>query len=192
MYPAIFLDRDGVIIENRADYVRDWSQVSIFPNAIKALSNPIIKKYKVVIVTNQSAVGRNLISLKTAREINDKLADIIKQDSGNVDAIYMCPHNPEDQCHCRKPQPGMLLQAARELSLNLSASWMIGDAWSDLLAGQAAGTRGTIIVKTGRGARQLLLPRPEHLKEHFVFEDVYEAVHAILDLDKHSHHSNTD
>ena len=192
MYPAIFLDRDGVIIENRADYVRDWSQVSVFSNAIKALSNPIIKKYKVVIVTNQSAVGQNLISLKTAREINDKLADTIKQDGGNVDAIYMCPHNPEDQCHCRKPQPGMLLQAARELSLDLSASWMIGDAWSDLLAGQAAGTRGIIMVKTGRGAEQLLLPHPEHLKEHFVFEDVYEAVHAILDLDKRLHHSNTD
>jgi D-glycero-D-manno-heptose 1,7-bisphosphate phosphatase len=192
MYPAIFLDRDGVIIENRADYVRDWSQVSVFPNAIKALSDPIIKKYKVVVVTNQSAVGQNLISLKTAREINDKLADMIKQDGGNVDAIYMCPHNPEDQCNCRKPRPGMLLQAARELSLDLSASWMIGDAWSDLLAGQAAGTRGTIIVKTGRGARQLLLPRPEHLKEYFVFEDVYEAVHAIFDLDKRSHHSNTD
>ena len=192
MQPAIFLDRDGVLIENREDYVRDWSQVVIFPKAIEALSKSVVEKYKIVIVTNQSAVGQNLITIETAREINDKLAIIVKQMGGHVDGIYMCPHIPEDHCLCRKPQPGMLLQAARELSLDLSASWMIGDAWSDLLAGQAAGTRGTIMVKTGRGARQLSLSRPEHIKEHFVFEDVHEAIHAILDLDRRPYDSNTD
>jgi len=191
MYPAIFLDRDGVIIENRANYVRNWSQVSIFPNAIKALSNSIMEKYKIIVVTNQSAVGRNLISFETAREINDKLSVAIKQIGGNVDGIYMCPHAPEHECNCRKPKPGLLLQAAQELSLDLSASWMIGDAWSDLLAGQAAGTRGNIMVKTGRGAKQLLLSHPENLKGYFVFNDLSEAVNAIFQLDKLSHANNS-
>ena len=183
MHPAIFLDRDGVLIENRDDYVKDWSQVVFLPKAVEALSKSVLEKYKIIIVTNQSAVGQNLITFETAREINDKLATMIKQMGGHVDRIYMCPHVPEDKCDCRKPQPGMLLQAARELSLDLSASWMIGDAWSDLLAGQAAGTRGSILVKTGRGTKQLLLARPEHLKEHLVFDDVHEAIHAILSLD---------
>jgi len=192
MQPAIFLDRDGVLIENREDYVRDWSQVVIFPAAIQALSKSVVEKYKIVIVTNQSAVGQNLITLETAHEINNKLTIAIKQMGGHVDGVYMCPHVPEDQCNCRKPQPGLLLQAARELSLDLSASWMIGDAWSDLLAGQAAGTRGNVLIKTGRGAGQLFLPRPEHLKEHFVFEDIHEAIQAILDLDgcSQDHNSN--
>jgi len=183
MYPAIFLDRDGVLIENREDYVRDWSQVVIFPEAVKALSNPVMEKYKIVVVTNQSAVGRNLISFETAREINEKLGITFKQLGVRVDGFFMCPHVPEDECNCRKPQPGMLFQAAKELSLDLSNSWMIGDAWSDLLAGQAAGTRGVIMVKTGRGARQLLLPRPENLKDYFVFDDISNALIKIFDLE---------
>lgn len=191
MHPAIFLDRDGVIIENRADYVRDWSEVEIFPEAVKVLSDSSIEKYKIVIVTNQSAVGRNLISFQTAREINNKLGVAIKQMGGNVNGIYMCPHTPEDQCNCRKPRPGLLLQAAEELSLDLSASWMIGDAWSDLLAGQAAGTRGNIMVKTGRGAKQLLLSQPEDLKEYFVFNDLSSAVNAVFQMDAHLHGDNS-
>jgi len=186
MYPAIFLDRDGVLIENQEDYVRDWSQVIIYPDAVRALSNPAMEKYKIVIVTNQSAVGRNLISFETAQEINDKLAIAIKQMGVTVDGIYMCPHAPEDQCTCRKPQPGLLIQAAQELSLDLNSSWMIGDAWSDLLAGQAAETRGIAMVKTGRGASQLLLPQPENLKDHFVFNDLADAIRAILQFDGHS------
>ena len=192
MYPAIFLDRDGVIIENRANYVRDWSQVSIFPNAIKALTSLTVKKYKIVVATNQSAVGRNLISLKTVQEINDKLVDAIKQTGGKIDATYICPHAPDEQCICRKPQPGLLLQAARELSLDLNTSWMIGDAWSDLLAGQAAGTQGSIMVKTGRGAKQLLLSQPENLKNYFIFNDLFEAVNAIFQLDNRSYARKSD
>src|SRR5919107_5962924 len=113
MYPAIFLERDGVLIENRSDYVRDWSQVKIIPEAIRALSLPPIKKYKVVIVTNQSAVGRGVILLKTAQEINQRLVNLIREQGGQIDSVYMCPHAPADSCSCRKPQPGLLLQAAK-------------------------------------------------------------------------------
>jgi D-glycero-D-manno-heptose 1,7-bisphosphate phosphatase len=184
MHPAIFLDRDGVLIENRDDYVREWSQVVLLPKVMEALTKPVMEKYKIVIVTNQSAVGQNLITLETAREINDKLATIIEQRGGHVDGIYMCPHTSEDGCNCRKPQPGMILRAAHELSLDINASWMIGDAWSDLLAGQAAGTLGNIIVRTGRGANQLSLPRPYNLKEYFVSEDIHEALDMIISFNR--------
>jgi len=103
VYPAIFLDRDGVLIENRPAYVRDWSQVNVLPEAISALSNSAIKSYKVVIVTNQSAVGRGLMSLKTANEINEQLVNLIHRQGGKLDAVYMCPHSPEENCPCRKP-----------------------------------------------------------------------------------------
>jgi D-glycero-D-manno-heptose 1,7-bisphosphate phosphatase len=95
----------------------------------------------------------------------------------------MCPHAPNARCNCRKPNPGLLLQAAKELSLDLQQSWMIGDAWSDLLAGQAAGVRGVALLKTGRGSEQLSQPQPEGLGDYFVFNDLSDALNAIRKID---------
>ena len=186
MYPSIFLDRDGVLIENRSDYVRDWSQVKIIPEAVHALSLAPIKKYKVVLVTNQSAVGRGLILLKTAQDINQRLINLIREQGGQIDSVYMCPHAPEDGCSCRKPMPGLLLQAAKDLSLDLQRSWIIGDAWSDVQAGEAAGLRGTILLKTGRGTEQLLQASLEKVRANLVFDNLPLAFEAILSIDNHS------
>lgn len=180
MFPAIFLDRDGVLIENRSGYVRDWSHVQIFPEAIRALSNQKLDRYRIVIVTNQSAVGRGIMSFESAGEINDRLVRWIRHQGGRIDGAYLCPHGPDDGCDCRKPKPGLLLQAARDLALDLKRSWMIGDAWSDVQAGQAAGVRGTIILKTGRGAEQLSQSRPADLAEFLVCEDLPHALEVIL------------
>jgi D-glycero-D-manno-heptose 1,7-bisphosphate phosphatase len=182
MYPAIFLDRDGVLIENRSDYVRDWSQVKIIPEAIHALSLAQIKKYKVVIVTNQSVIGRGLILLKTAQEINQRLINLIREHGGQIDGVYMCPHKPEDGCSCRKPQPGLLLQAAKDLSLDLQRSWMIGDAWSDVQVGQNAGVRHSILLRTGRGPEQLSERCPEELTGYLIFDNLPLALDAIFSM----------
>lgn len=184
MYPAIFLDRDGVLIENRSDYVRDWSQVKIIPEAIRALSLAPLRKYKVVIVTNQSAVGRGLILFDTARDINRRLTDLIHDRGGQIDAVYMCPHTPEDGCACRKPLPGLLLQAAIDLSLDIGRSWMIGDAWSDVQAGETAGTRGTILLKTGRGAEQLLQAGIKKMNSNMILENLPLALETIFSMDR--------
>ena len=183
MYPAIFLDRDGVLIENRSDYVRDWSQVKIIPEAIHALSLATARNYKIVIVTNQSAVGRGLVLPENAEEINRRLVNLIHHHGGQVDGVYMCTHKPDDDCFCRKPRPGLLLQAARELSLDLQRSWMIGDAWSDVQAGQRANVRHTILLKTGRGPAQLLQPCPEEITSHLVFDNLPLAFEAIFGID---------
>jgi D-glycero-D-manno-heptose 1,7-bisphosphate phosphatase len=188
MHPAIFLDRDGVLIENRSDYVRDWSEAKIFPQAIDALTHPALQNYKVVIITNQSAVGRGLISLEAADKINRRLIDLIHLQSGRVDAVYMCPHSPEDGCLCRKPKPGLLVRAAEELSLDLRCSWMIGDAWSDVLAGQTAGVRQSVLLRTGRGREQLKQVPPEGVKSHLIFDDLSQALTAIFAVD--SRHAN--
>jgi D-glycero-D-manno-heptose 1,7-bisphosphate phosphatase len=179
MYPAIFLDRDGVLIENRSDYVRDWSHVKIIPEAIHALCLAAVRHFKIVIVTNQSAVGRGLLPHAHAEEINRRLVNLIRHQGGQVDGVYMCIHKPDDDCICRKPRPGLLLQAARELSLDLERSWMIGDAWSDVQAGQRAGVRHTILLKTGRGTEQLLQPSPEELAGHLIFDNLPLAFDAI-------------
>ena len=183
MFPAIFLDRDGVLIENRADYVRDWSQVKVFPEAIQALANSNLENYKIVIVTNQSVVGRGIISLETAMNINNSLVELIHAQNGKLDGAYLCPHDPDAKCNCRKPKPGLLLQAAEKLSLDLKSSWMIGDAWSDVQAGQAAGVRGTIIVKTGRGKDQLGMSLPKDNDNTLICEDLSDALAAIFAKD---------
>ena len=187
MYPTIFLDRDGVLIKNRPDYVRNWSQVEVIPEAIRALALVPIKKYKVVIVTNQSAVGRGLISLQTAQDLNQRLINLICEQGGQIDAVYMCPHAPEDGCSCRKPLPGLLLQAAKDLSLDIQHSWMIGDAWSDVQAGAAAGTQGTILLKTGRGVEQLLQAQSEKITGNLVFDNLPLALDAIFSIDNSTH-----
>lgn len=184
MYPAIFLDRDGVLIENKPDYVREWSQARLFPETIPALARAELESYRIVMVTNQSVVGRGLISLETAQEINARLVDLIRGQGGRLDGVYMCPHGPGAGCACRKPEPGLLLQAAAELSIDLPRSWMIGDAWTDLQAGRAAGVQGLILVRTGRGEDQLLQPRPEDLTQPLILGNLGLAIDKILHLDR--------
>ena len=187
MHPAIFLDRDGVLIENKPDYVRDWSEVHIFPQALGALAFSHAKNYKIVVVTNQSGVGRSLISLETAQGINQKLVQVILEGGAKIDGVYMCPHRPEEHCNCRKPRPGLLLQAARELEIDLQRSWMVGDAWSDLLAGKAAGVPGGVILRTGRGKEQLRQRSPEGVGDYLIFNDLSDALTGIFRIDDEQH-----
>lgn len=180
MYPGLFLDRDGVIIENRPAYVRSWSDVSIIPGALTALVKASSSPYKIVIVTNQSAVGRGIMTMGQAKAINDELMRMIEQAGGRIDAVYMCPHAPQANCSCRKPQPGLITQAAGELSLDLNRSILIGDALSDLLAGRRAGVRKLALVLTGRGKDQALRPKPENLDTIVTYNSLAEALSKML------------
>ncbi len=181
MSKAIFLDRDGVIIHNRSHYVRSWEDVAIYPFALKALARLSQSPYKIFILTNQSAVGRSLMSLDTVHEINDRIVAIINQYGGRIDEIYVCPHAPEDKCYCRKPQPGMILDARRDHKLDLANSWLIGDAASDLQAGDNGHIGNLALVKSGRGKKQLaILNSQQVLYPYFTFENLWEAVKTIL------------
>jgi D-glycero-D-manno-heptose 1,7-bisphosphate phosphatase len=181
--PAIFLDRDGVIIENRPTYVRHWSEVVIYPQALQALARIRLSPYKIVIITNQSAVGRGLMPLETAVMINQRLIAAIQQAGGRIDGVFMCPHAPEEECQCRKPKPGLLFQAAQALDLDLSRSIMIGDALSDLQAGQAAGLPLTVLVRSGRGRQQERLPLPAGLKPFLTYNTLAEALADLVQVD---------
>ncbi|MFC1463341.1 MAG: D-glycero-alpha-D-manno-heptose-1,7-bisphosphate 7-phosphatase [Candidatus Brachytrichaceae bacterium NZ_4S206] len=150
MRPAIFLDRDGVIIENREAYVRSWADVNFIPAALEALRALLPSDWAIVIATNQAAVGKGIITLEHAHRINQRVVAEVVRCGGRIDAAYLCPHRPDENCDCRKPKPGMLLRAARDLDLDLSRSVMIGDAITDMEAARAAGVRG-ILVMTGRG-----------------------------------------
>lgn len=178
--PAIFLDRDGVIIKNRADYVRRWDDVEIFPQALDALARLRHWPGKIVIVTNQSVVGRGLISLQEAQGINRRLLREIEAAGGRIDAVYMCPHAPDDNCACRKPRPGMLTQAARDLQIDLTQSIMIGDALTDLAAGRAAGVREVALVRTGHGQEQAASPAANEMEPFAVYNTLSDALQEMV------------
>lgn len=178
--PAIFLDRDGVIIENRAHYVRSWQDVAFLPGAIQALVRLAKTRYFIIIVTNQSAVGRGIMSQAAADEINERIIETIRQHGGRIDGLYMCPHAPDEQCSCRKPKPGLLFQAAGELPIDLEGSVMIGDALSDLEAGRRAGIMDRILLRSGRGNDQLRLAESDQHKPFRVFDSLLHAVNWLL------------
>ncbi len=177
MEAAIFLDRDGVLIQNRPGYVRRWQDVKVYPNAVRALVAAKSSPYKLVIITNQSAVGRGLMSLETANAINNQLAAELRQRGGRIDAVFMCPHAPEQHCACRKPKPGLLYQAERLLGIDLQKSLLIGDAVTDLQAGREAGLAKVALVRTGRGRSQAVLARTDGAP---VFQDLAHALRTFV------------
>lgn len=153
---AIFLDRDGVIIHNRADYVRRWEDVHFYPSSLRALQmiNRLQDRPKVFLITNQSAIGRGLISVKQYLEINQKILEVIVSSGGFIDQVFFCPHAPEENCDCRKPKPGMIFQAAHQYAIDLRETILIGDALSDIEAGYLGDIPNLYLVATGRGKKQ--------------------------------------
>lgn len=174
--PALFLDRDGVFIENRANYVRSWEDVEFFPQALAALARIREIPYKIIVVTNQSAVGRGILSLETAVQLNERILAVVREANGRIDASYLCPAQPGTNDPCRKPRPGMLHQAALEHNLDLNQSYMIGDALTDIQAGQAANVRQAVLLLTGRGAEQAQLPKASELPPFVTFANLATAL----------------
>jgi D-glycero-D-manno-heptose 1,7-bisphosphate phosphatase len=178
--PALFLDRDGVFIENRASYVRSWADVAFFPQALTALGRIREIPYKIIVVTNQSAVGRGIMLLETAVELNERILEVVREGNGRIDTSYLCPAKPGSNDPCRKPRPGMLLQAAQEHNLDLSQSYMIGDALTDIQAGQAAGVKQAILLLTGRGQAQARLPLAKELPPFATFPTLADALSHLF------------
>lgn len=146
--PTLFLDRDGVLIHNRADYVRTPHQAVLIPGAPQAVALAHTHGWRVIVVTNQSGVGRGLITLDDLHAIHAYIEQAVRAAGGELTRIYICPHRPDEHCACRKPRPGLLLTAAAELGLDLGAAYMVGDSFIDVQAAQAAGVR-PIFVQTG-------------------------------------------
>lgn len=152
---AIFLDRDGVIIHNRANYIISKENIKIYPFAIPALR--ILKQldFSLFIISNQSAVGRGIINIDQMESIQNSLEKSLWEQGITINGTYFCPHHPEANCECRKPRPGLIFSAVEKHRIDLSQSWMIGDAYSDIEAAKNAGIQNTFLVRTGRGNKQI-------------------------------------
>jgi len=154
---AVFLDRDGVIVEQVEGYVRRPEDLVFIPGAAEAIASLNRAGLLVVLVTNQAGVAKGVLTPQDLDAIHDRLEHELAARGAHLDRIYTCLHHPEAtvpefarDCDCRKPETGMLDQAARELGIDLHRSYLVGDMTTDILAGKRAGCR-TILVKTGFG-----------------------------------------
>ena len=149
---TIFLDRDGVINHNPPNkgYVRKWAEFTFIPNARKAIRELTESGYRIVVITNQSGIGRGLYSEEDVTDIHSRMVAEIRKAGGTIDAVYYCPHHPDAGCECRKPKPGMLMRAAREHNIELSNAYLVGDFPTDIEVGQRVGATAFLVL-TGLG-----------------------------------------
>jgi histidinol-phosphate phosphatase family protein len=141
MQKALFLDRDGVINENREDYVKTWDEFKFLPGAKEAIRLINNSDWMLIIITNQSPIGRGIFPPERLDKIHQNMLSELSKAGCYIDAIYFCPHKPDDYCDCRKPKPGLILRAASDFNIDLENSWMIGDSDSDIEAGREAGCK---------------------------------------------------
>jgi D-glycero-D-manno-heptose 1,7-bisphosphate phosphatase len=176
---AIFLDRDGVICKNRHDYVKNWAEFEFLPGVQVSLAALSHLGLPIIVVTNQSIIGRRIVPARVVDDIHQRMMAEVAAYGGRIDRVIYCPHRPEDKCRCRKPEPGMLLQVAEEMDINLAQSYLVGDAATDLVAGNSVGCR-TFLVLTGRGFQQLL-PTLGSMGSNFtIVRNLMEATSQIL------------
>lgn len=163
---TIFLDRDGTLCRE-VGYVNHPERLQLIPGAAEAVRELRADDWAVVVVTNQAGVARGYFPWHVVGQTHDRLRALLAQEGTGLDGIYACPHHPDvggsgfrKTCECRKPRPGMLLRASRELDLDLSRSYIVGDSFRDVGAGRNAGLAGAVLVRSGYGRGELLWKGP--------------------------------
>ena len=154
MNSAVFLDRDGVINRKaiEGEYITSWEEMELLPGVAEGIALLNRAGFCVIVVTNQRCVAKGLISEADLQDMHSRMREVLARDGAVIDAIYHCPHDLESQCRCRKPAPGMLLEAAKSRSIDLASSWMIGDSDSDIEAGKSAGCRTIRLLDHGESS----------------------------------------
>lgn len=177
---AIFLDRDGVINALRPGHVTSWEAFQFLSGALDAIRQLSLLDWPLVVATNQSAIGRGLLSEDGLAEIHRRMVAAIENAGGRIDLIVHCPHTPEDDCTCRKPEPGLFEDVAERLDVTLTDSYFIGDTLTDLGAAQQLGMT-FVLVRTGLGAKSLAEQTGLARQADWLAETIVDASQWILE-----------
>ena len=172
----VLIDRDGVINQDSDEFIKSPDEWHPIPGSLEAIALLNRHGYKVVVITNQSGLARGLFDRAMLEQIHTRMKRLTEQQGGKIDAIYFCPHGPDDHCACRKPSPGLLIDFGKEKAISLSGIPFIGDSLRDLQAGRAVGAQ-PLLVKTGKG-KQTLDNNPD--LNVSVFENLYDAAQFII------------
>ncbi len=175
----IILDRDGVINEDSDAYIKSAEEWVPIPGSLEAIARLNHGGYTVVVVTNQSGIARGYFNIETLTAMHKKMDEMLTKLGGQVDAVFYCPHEPRDNCDCRKPKPGMLLDVGQRYNITLSDVIFIGDTVSDMTAARNANAK-SILVRTGKGVKAEKILLAEGKESIPVFDDLADAVTALL------------
>ncbi len=148
---TVFLDRDGVINRDSSAYIKRWEEFEFLPRSLDALRLLTAQGISIILITNQSVIGRHMVAIETLMDMHRRMARAVADHGGAIQDIFFCPHVPGDGCNCRKPRPGMLLAARDRYQLDLSRTVMVGDSVKDVVAARRAGCGRAVLVRTGNG-----------------------------------------
>ncbi len=154
---TVFLDRDGVINADESDFIRSLADFTFLPGSINAISRLTRHGFSIFVITNQSGVGRGIIDPGELERIFSRMTREIEMAGGNIAGIYFCPHHPKDACQCRKPEPGLILQAAKDHDIDLSRAVMVGDRARDIESAIRAGCALSVLVGADGEMEQKML-----------------------------------
>lgn len=172
----VVLDRDGTINVDSDEFIKSPEEWLPLPGSLEAIALLNKHDYRVVVISNQSGVARGLFDMVTLEAIHAKMRQMVAAAGGNIEAIYFCPHGPDDHCSCRKPKPGLFEVFARDKQVDLKEVFAIGDSLRDIEASLAAGAK-PVLVKTGKGEKTLLKHPELNLP---VFHNLYDAAKHIV------------
>ncbi len=174
---TIILDRDGVINQDSDAFIKSPDEWIPLPGSLEAIARLCQTGYRIVVATNQSGLARGLFNLDTLSAIHAKMETAIHEHGGRLAGIYHCPHGPDDACNCRKPKPGLLLQLAQDLDIDLSQALAVGDSLRDLQAATAVGAQ-PVLVLTGKGTQTLAQLAPEQNIE--TYQNLADFVETLI------------
>ena len=179
-FSTVFLDRDGVINRDSSEYIKRWADFSFLPRSIDAIARLTRGGLRIIVITNQSIIGRGWVPPSGLEDIHRRMTAAIADQGGRIDAIYFCPHHPDDGCECRKPEPGLILRARQDHGLELSRAVMIGDSAKDIACARRAGCGAAVLVKTGNYAEAQKALDNAHISPDVTADDLWAAADWVL------------
>ncbi len=174
----VILDRDGVINEDRDDFVKNTLEWVPIEHSLEAIANLTQSGWRIVVATNQSGIARGLFDVHALNAMHEKMHRLVNQAGGRIDAVVFCPHLADDKCECRKPEPGMVIELAERFNARLEGLPMVGDSLRDLQSVYAAGGQ-PILVKTGKG--EATLAKGGLPEGTLVFNDLFDAAEYLIE-----------
>ena len=167
------MDRDGVININKPGYIKNWDEFEFMPSVLDLFKIFRERKFRVAIITNQSMLARGFSTIENLNYIHKRMLEEVEKAGGHIEQIYYCPHHPKDNCMCRKPKPGMLLEAKKDMNISLENSYFIGDSFKDIEAGASVGCKTILLLNDRINIKETTV------KPDFYINNIIEAKNII-------------
>jgi D-glycero-D-manno-heptose 1,7-bisphosphate phosphatase len=178
---VVFLDRDGTINRDSSDYIKSREEFEFLPGSLEAIRNLTVNGFVNIVITNQSAVPRQLISLPELDSVHNMMARAVALNGGEIKDVFYCPHMPQDECDCRKPEPGLICQAREKHAIDLTTAVMVGDSAKDIECARRAGCGRAVLVRSGQDDDVEDELKNRQIRVDYVAQDLHEAAAWIIE-----------